>query len=782
MGLKPSQGELNAALAPLFSHINGVHLIHDDLIIATTTKAQHKKAFREVMKAVSDAELTLNPEKCVIGADEIQFWGLIINSDGVRPDPAKVAALDHMSPPETKQDLISFLCMMQANAEFIPNFAHKSAPLRELTRGNTRFVWTAKHTNCFKLLLDEFRNATLLQFFDPQQRTFVVVDAHKTGLGATLAQGENLQSSRPIAFASRTTKPHESRYPQLDLEATAVNYGLSRFRHYLVGSPEIVVVITDHKPLCSIFNGKRNGSIRTERVKLLHQDIPYRVEYIPGKSNLSDYLSRHATPIHKLSIDEQNEPDELNNLLYMLHTTPIMDHIGLSTIVKHTNEDNILCSLRKLVNKGQTWIPKDADGRLRKFASILHTITVTGNGILLKDERIILPNSLHQHAIELCHRGNHPGEIGIQQRLRYHFFFHNMNEKVHQFVSTCKDCQAFTDKKTSEPLASHAVPEKNWSKVAVDLFGPMPSKNHIVVVQDLASRFPAAKLVRSTKAASVIPTMADIYDSFGNPEIQLSDNGSPFNSSAMDQFCKSRNIEMEKIPPLHPSANPAETFMKSIGKTMKIASQNKQSEKAALSNLLNNYRDTPHPSTGITPNDMFFRDPPQTVFPRRKIREEDVHNARLHDANIKQHRQEAINEGKYRKSSQFEVGDTVLIRNYNRTSKYHPYFQYSPLQVMEVQNNGRCLVLQRISDGAVYRRHPDDVKLFKEMGNHTQHESNIRSPASEDDTLRLQEQLLAGMYNEEQGDELLIRHPPLEDQRRQHIPNPRYYNNDMVNY
>ena len=98
----------------------------------------------------------------------------------------------------------------------------------------------------------------------------------------------------------------------------------------------------------------------------------------------------------------------------------------------------------------------------------------------------------------------------------------------------------------------------------------------------------------------------------------------PFNSQAMASFCQSRNIEMEKIPPLHPSANPAETFMKSVGKTMKIAHQHRTSEKDALSQLLSNYRDTPHPATGITPNDMLFRDPPQSSFPRRNISEQSI--------------------------------------------------------------------------------------------------------------------------------------------------------------
>ena len=46
----------------------------------------------------------------------------------------------------------------------------------------------------------------------------------------------------------------------------------------------------------------------------------------------------------------------------------------------------------------------------------------------------------------------------------------------------------------------------------MDLYGPMPSSRHVVVVHDLASRYPAAKLGSSTKAEEVLPVLADIYD------------------------------------------------------------------------------------------------------------------------------------------------------------------------------------------------------------------------------------------------------------------------------
>lgn len=69
-----------------------------------------------------------------------------------------------------------------------------------------------------------------------------------------LAQGESIKDAKPVTFVSRTTNKAERRYPKLDLEAMGVDFGLTRFRHYIVGSPDLITVVTDHKPLCSISN------------------------------------------------------------------------------------------------------------------------------------------------------------------------------------------------------------------------------------------------------------------------------------------------------------------------------------------------------------------------------------------------------------------------------------------------------------------------------------------------------------------------------------------------
>ena len=233
-----------------------------------------------------------------------------------------------------------------------------------------------------------------------------------------------------------------------------------------------------------------------------------------------------------------------------------MDCIGLKEIALETKTDPTLSRISKMVKIGMKIISKKEDPALRKFQQIMKELCLTGNGILLKGDRIILPEKLQMKAIDLAHKCIHPGQSGLARRIRQHFFFHDMNGKIKQYVKECQSCSIFTDKKTKEPIRHHKIPEKCWENVSVDLFGPIPSSKHIVVVQDIKSRYPVAKLVSSTSAEKVVPTLADIYQTYGNPSKQISDNGPPFNSTQMKKFAESKDIELQTTAPYHPNSNP----------------------------------------------------------------------------------------------------------------------------------------------------------------------------------------------------------------------------------
>ena len=55
-----------------------------------------------------------------------------------------------------------------------------------------------------------------------------------------------------------------------------------------------------------------------------------------------------------------------------------------------------------------------------------------------------------------------------------------------------------------------------------------------------------------------------------------------------------------------------------------IAHINKENEKDTLELLLNNYRDIPHPATGLTPASMLLRDDKRSIFLRKSVRKKDI--------------------------------------------------------------------------------------------------------------------------------------------------------------
>ena len=157
---------------------------------------------------------------------------------------------------------------------------------------------------------------------------------------------------------------------------------------------------------------------------------------------------------------------------------------------------------------------------------------------------------------------------------------------------------------------------------------------------------------------------------------------------------------------------PAETFMRPLGKTMKIAKETKVGEKDALRSLLTNYRNTPHPATGISPSSMLFRDGQRSTFPRVTATENAVAQARKRDLALKQEHKQNTTSGKYKIDSNFSLGDHVLIHNYQKQRKFDPLFLPDDFVVVELANNGQCITVKRLCGGTQLKRHPDDLKMF----------------------------------------------------------------------
>ena len=188
----------------------------------------------------------------------------------------------------------------------------------------------------------------------------------------------------------------------------------------------------------------------------------------------------------------------------------------------------------------------------------------------------------------------------------------------------------------------------------------------------------------------------------------------------MKEFSDCHGVTNRFSTPHFPSQNPAETFMKTIGKAMKISRYTRASETGALKETLKTYRQTPHPATGIPPANMLFRDALKHKFPRKPSSAKEISLARESDKGKKQTRQESTNSSKYRKESNIGPGDIILVRDWTRKSKFDPIFLPSPFTVLELNKEMKNVLIKEINSSRTLTRHLDDVKKINHFIDATQ--------------------------------------------------------------
>jgi len=75
--------------------------------------------------------------------------GHIIMAGGVKPDPTKVAAILQIPPPQDIPGVKRLCGMVQYLTKFLPNLANDLRPLRNLTRKDVPWEWSADCERAF---------------------------------------------------------------------------------------------------------------------------------------------------------------------------------------------------------------------------------------------------------------------------------------------------------------------------------------------------------------------------------------------------------------------------------------------------------------------------------------------------------------------------------------------------------------------------------------------------------------------------------------------------------
>ena len=92
------------------------------------------------------------------------FLCRITTADGLRPDPDKVKAIDDMPLPIDIEVVQRFNGFVNYLARFLPKIREVIEPIRQLTRKDVPWNWSASQENVFLLMKELVKETPVLQF------------------------------------------------------------------------------------------------------------------------------------------------------------------------------------------------------------------------------------------------------------------------------------------------------------------------------------------------------------------------------------------------------------------------------------------------------------------------------------------------------------------------------------------------------------------------------------------------------------------------------------------
>ncbi len=540
---------MNSVLGDYLDKFSTVYL--DDVLVYSRTPREHLTHLKMVLQRLREHQLYAKLSKCAFGLGEMPFLGHIISGNGIRMDPAKVAAIANWPTPRTVVQLQSFLGLANYYRRFVHNYSHIAAPLTALATPATKgWPWTEAHDTAFAALKAAVASAPIIHMPDLSQPFVLTTDASNFAVGAVLTQGTGAEE-RVIAFESKKLSPAETRYPVHDKEMLAVIYALKKWRHYLLGVH--TTVVTDHKSL-EFFTTQPHLNPRQARWMGLLAEYDHNIVHREGKLNVvADALSRR--PDHQLAvlhlaarrIANQAQHDPSADLA--LDLSPFTQRV-LEAAADDPRYQELVTAANATPNK---------TGYAVDSAGLLH---YTAGGV----DRVYIPVGMRDAMLHEAHDALMSGHLGMDktmERLARVAFWPHMERDVRHYVRTCDSCQRCKPSNLKPPglLRPLPIPSQNWECIAMDFIVrlPMTAAGHdaILTVVDrltkMAHFIPTTTTVTAEAAAKQF--FAGVVRLHGLPKSIVSDRDSKFTSAFWKELFKLTGTSLDMSTARHPQTD-----------------------------------------------------------------------------------------------------------------------------------------------------------------------------------------------------------------------------------
>ena len=178
---------------------------------------------------------------------------------------------------------------------------------------------------------------------------------------------------------------------------------------------------------------------------------------------VADCLSR--APLED-SVPEISDAGMKYYIHSVINSVPISKK-KMNEFKSETAKDKALCKLTEYIENG--WPDKKAvDKIVFPYRSIRNELS-THDGIVLRGNRIVVPNNMRKEIKSQLHTG-HMGIEKCINRAKLTVYWPNLNKEIEDLVSNCNACITYRNAQQQEMLIEHEVPGTPWDKVGIDLF------------------------------------------------------------------------------------------------------------------------------------------------------------------------------------------------------------------------------------------------------------------------------------------------------------------------
>ncbi|CAH8507909.1 unnamed protein product [Schistosoma rodhaini] len=424
----------------MLSNLEGVAVYLDDIIVVASSAHELMSRLDVVLNRISQAGFQLQKEKCQFMLDSVKYLGYIFDKDGRRPDPDNINAIKNMPTPTDVTTLRSFLGMIGYYSMFVPQMYKLRHPLNQLLMANAKWHWTKECQYSFNEIKRILSSKLLLTHYNLNLEIIVASDASNYGIGTVISHRFPDGKEKPIAHVSRTLNPAERKYSQIEKEGLAIVFAVKKFHKMIYGRR--FTLLTDHKPLLSIF-GSKSGipaytANRLQRWAITLLAYDFRILYkSTEKFGQADVLSRLIANQKQESEDSiiatiSLEEDIHQILQVAINATPL----SAEDIRRYTQEDG---GLKRIISYLEHGWPAHIDNKnIEQYAHRRNSLSLV-DGCLMFGNRVIVPTSLRRKVMLELHAA-HPGVARMKALARGYVYWPNIDTQIEEYVAKCSAC------------------------------------------------------------------------------------------------------------------------------------------------------------------------------------------------------------------------------------------------------------------------------------------------------------------------------------------------------